>query len=124
VEVVVCREFMERIFPKFQRQNPQLELATELVRGHHPHLRGHYGISIYINSIEASQFRVHIIAHVTISLLSNVDEPITVTGYFQEVWPILMCNKSMEKKNPYISIELTALAETEFCSDDLALKFC
>jgi len=37
-----AREFMERIFPKFQRQNPQLELATELVRGHHPHLRGHY----------------------------------------------------------------------------------
>ncbi|KAH9545083.1 hypothetical protein CY35_12G030300 [Sphagnum magellanicum] len=30
------------LLPKFQKQNPQLEATTHLVRGHHPHLRGHF----------------------------------------------------------------------------------
>ncbi|CAK9198570.1 unnamed protein product [Sphagnum troendelagicum] len=37
-----AREFVEMLLPKFQKQNPQLEATTHLVRGHHPHLRGHF----------------------------------------------------------------------------------
>jgi hypothetical protein len=40
----LCREFVEMLLPKFQKQNPQLEATTHLVRGHHPHLRGHFGM--------------------------------------------------------------------------------
>jgi len=37
-----ARDFVARLFPSVQKQNPQFEVSTLLVRGHHPHLRGLY----------------------------------------------------------------------------------
>jgi large subunit ribosomal protein L43 len=37
-----ARDFVHRLLPQFQKLNPQFELSTHLVRGHHPHLRGLY----------------------------------------------------------------------------------
>ncbi|KAJ7942465.1 54S ribosomal protein L51, mitochondrial-like [Quillaja saponaria] len=34
--------FMESHLPAFKELNPQLEVATELIRGQHPHLKGFY----------------------------------------------------------------------------------
>eukprot|EP01018_Ginkgo_biloba_P003684 Gb_40085 [translate_table: standard] len=36
------REFIQSQLPTFIQQNPQLEVATEMIRGKHPHLRGYY----------------------------------------------------------------------------------
>ncbi|XP_024386762.1 large ribosomal subunit protein mL43 [Physcomitrium patens] len=37
-----AREFVARIFPTLQKNNPQFEVATQLVPGQHPYLRGLY----------------------------------------------------------------------------------
>ncbi|GAV79695.1 L51_S25_CI-B8 domain-containing protein [Cephalotus follicularis] len=36
------RVFMESQLPAFKEKNPQLEVVTELTRGHHPYLKGFY----------------------------------------------------------------------------------
>ncbi|XP_051140113.1 54S ribosomal protein L51, mitochondrial [Andrographis paniculata] len=36
------RAFMESQLPAFKENNPQLEVVTELKRGHHPYLKGLY----------------------------------------------------------------------------------
>ncbi|KAF8021253.1 hypothetical protein BT93_G1624 [Corymbia citriodora subsp. variegata] len=36
------RAFMESHLPAFKEVNPQLEVATEMIRGQHPHLKGFY----------------------------------------------------------------------------------
>ncbi|KAL3731402.1 54S ribosomal protein L51, mitochondrial [Eucalyptus grandis] len=36
------RAFMESHLPAFKEVNPQLEVATELIRGQHPHLKAFY----------------------------------------------------------------------------------
>ena len=33
---------MESHLPAFKEKNPQLEVATELIRGQHPHLKAFY----------------------------------------------------------------------------------
>ncbi|KAB2620423.1 54S ribosomal protein L51 [Pyrus ussuriensis x Pyrus communis] len=38
---IFIKSFMETYLPTF-KENPQLEVITELVRGQHPHLRGLY----------------------------------------------------------------------------------
>ncbi|XP_020593862.1 54S ribosomal protein L51, mitochondrial isoform X2 [Phalaenopsis equestris] len=36
------RAFMETHLPFLKEKNPQLEVVTELIRGQHPHLKGHF----------------------------------------------------------------------------------
>ncbi|CAM6087803.1 unnamed protein product [Calypogeia fissa] len=37
-----AREFVDVALPKFKSDNPQLEVVTEILRGHHPYLKGYY----------------------------------------------------------------------------------
>lgn len=39
------REFIQSHLPSFQKNNPQVEVVTEMMRGKHPHLRGYYRCS-------------------------------------------------------------------------------
>lgn len=38
---------MESVLPTFEESNPQLEFVTELIRGHHPHLKAFYSKLAY-----------------------------------------------------------------------------